>query len=108
MPQKKADKRRIGSLRMMVFDGQSHAWAHLYSHNSIDNPIDNGRIGILQPFHIQSFTIFRFQLMIDKPSKGLDKRFFVSGIVLLLPCKPKGMFAGLSQKGSRRLYGKYL
>ena len=30
--------------------------------------------------------------MIDKPSKGLDKLFFVLGNAILLRCKPKGMY----------------
>lgn len=60
--------------------------AHLYKCKGIDNPIDNSWISVLQPIQIQSFTIFRFQLMIDKPSKGLDKWFFVLGNALFLPC----------------------
>ena len=58
----------------------------LYKCKDIDNPIDNGWISVLQPIQIQLFTFFRFQLMIDKPSKGLDKRFFVWGNALFLPC----------------------
>ena len=55
----------------------------------IDNHIDNGWISILQQFEIQSFNFLSHLKMIDKPSKGLDKWFFVLRNVLLLRCRPE-------------------
>ena len=55
----------------------------------IDNPIDNDWISILQQIEIQSFNFLSHLKMIDKPSKGLDKWFFVLRNVLLLRCRPE-------------------
>ena len=60
----------------------------LYSRNNIDNPIDNDWISILQQIEIQFFIFYYLCEMIDKPSEGLDKRFFVLGFVIPLRCNP--------------------
>ena len=45
--------------------------------DTIDNPIDNGWISILQQIEIQPFNFLYLCDMIDKAPKGLDKLFFV-------------------------------